>query len=115
MPVERADRAKGIAGVQIALEYTYFSPSKMESAMNYALYPDRKPGDRIADQSGRLGIVTEIRGPMTGHDCIAVKWDDGRIARNYVKPQQLTLLLRMAPTGRIPKPKLAEMLTKRGR
>jgi len=81
--------------------------------MNYAAYEDRKPGDRIADYSGRSGVVIEIREPRTGHDAVVVKWEDGSIARNYIKPQQLTLLGRMIPAGRIPRPKLAEMLKKR--
>ena len=80
--------------------------------MNYSSYQGRKPGDRIADQSGRSGVVTEIRDAMTGHDAVAVKWEDGSVGRNYIKARQLILLGRMVP-GRIPKPKLAEMLKKR--
>ena len=72
--------------------------------MNYSSYHDRKLGDRIADQSGRTGVVTEIRDPMTGHDAVAVKWEDGSISRNYIKPRQLILLGRMVPAGRIPRP-----------
>lgn len=81
--------------------------------MNYSSYQERKPGDRIADQSGKAGVVIEIRDSTTGYDAVAVKWEDGSIARNYIKPRQLTLLGRMVPAGRISRPKLAEMLKKR--
>ena len=82
--------------------------------MNYGLYGDRKPGDRIADQSGRSGLVTDIRSPMTGHDAVAVQWDDGGTAMKYVRAQQLVLLAKSTAAGKIPRPKLAEMLRKRG-
>ena len=58
-------------------------------------------------------MVIEIRDSMTGYDAVAVKWEDGSIARNYIKPRELTLLGRIVPAGRIPRPRLAEILKKR--
>ena len=60
--------------------------------MNYSSYHDRKAGDRVVDQAGKSGIVTEIQKRNTSGEAIAVRWDDGSIALNYAAPRHLRLL-----------------------
>lgn len=85
--------------------------------MNYGFYRDRKPGDRVVDRTGRVGVVSEIYAPHTGRDAIAVTWEDGTMARNLMVPAQFRLLscvLTKAGAGKIPRLKLAAMLKARG-
>jgi hypothetical protein len=86
--------------------------------MNYSSYHNRKAGDRVVDQAGKSGTVTEIQKRNTSGEAIAVRWDDGSIALNYAAPRHLRLLangrLSTKPSAKkIPRTRLADMLKER--
>ena len=88
--------------------------------MNYSSYHDREAGDRVVDQAGKSGIVTEIQKRNTTGEAIAVCWDDGSPALNYTTPRQLRLLSDSrisikSSVGRIPRTRLGDMLKERAR
>lgn len=84
--------------------------------MNYSAHQHPKVGDRVIDKTGKSGAITEIYTSRNGREAVAVKWDDGGAAKSLSLASQFTLLTRATVenvVGKIPRPRLAEMLQRR--